>query len=128
MLLCTITFRRGAGIILVLLLVLSAPRVAQATAFLADVDDLPLAPGLIEDAGSRMAFDKPGGRIVQALASGPVAPAAVRTFYTETLPELGWQLGPSGSWTRGSEMLSVSFESASGGVVVRFAIAPAGTR
>lgn len=124
MLLCTMRFGRGAALVMAALLALSVPGFAQATTFLADVDDLPLAPWLVEDAGSRVAFDKPEGRIVQALASGRTNPAAVRSFYADTLPALGWKPAGADRWTRGTETLDLNLETANSGVVVRFAIAP----
>ena len=122
--LCKISRRRGAMVLLAAFFSLLAPVFAYETSFLADIDALPLAPGLTEDAASRVAFDKPEGRIVQALARGRADPAAVRTFYAETLPALGWRTGVAGEWSRGRETLRVDVENAEGGVVVRIAIAP----
>lgn len=127
MLLCTITVPRIAAMLMSALLVLAAPvapAAAQGPVYLADVDDLPLAPGLTEVPDARVAFDKPGGRIVQAVASGRTDPAGVRAFYAETLPALGWQPGAEQTWTRGTETLRVNVEAGDGVVVVRFAIAP----
>ncbi len=127
MLLCTITIPRAAAVLLSALLVLAAPAspvAAQGPTFLADVDDLPLAPGLVEDANERVAFDKPEGRIVQAVARGRADPAGVRAFYAETLPALGWQPRNEQSWTRGTETLRLKLDITDGVVVVRFAIAP----
>jgi hypothetical protein len=127
MLLCTITLPRVAAVLMLALLVLTAPvapAAAQAPAYLADINDMPLAPGLIEDADARVAFDKPEGRIVQAMAGGRVDPTGVRAFYAETLPALGWQFGAEQTWTRGTETLRVNVETRDGGIVVRFAIAP----
>ncbi len=127
MLLCTINLSRAAAVMIAALLVLAAPVApvaAQGPAYLADVDDLPLAPGLVEDEEGRIAFDKPEGRIVQAVASGAVDPVAVRAFYAETLPALGWQPRAERTWTRGKETLRLNVNSRDGGVVVRFAIAP----
>lgn len=60
-----------------------------------DIADLPLAPGLTEQADRGLTFDKPDGRIIEAMAAGDVAPEAVIRFYQETLPALGWRLiGP----------------------------------
>lgn len=127
MLLCTITLPRVAAMLMSALLVLAvpaAPAAAQVPVYLADINDMPLAPGLIEDADARVAFDKPEGRIVQAAASGHADPSGVRAFYAETLPALGWQFGAEQTWTRGTETLRVNVESGDGGVVVRFAITP----
>ena len=122
MLLCTKMLPPVAVMLLSLLLV--APAAAQGPVYLADVDDLPLAPGLVEDADARVAFDKPEGRIVQAVASGRAEPADVRVFYAETLPALGWQPGGEHIWTRGRETLRMELETRDGIIVVRFAIAP----
>jgi hypothetical protein len=127
MLLCTITLPRVVAVLMSALLVLAAPATpvaAQGPAYLADVDDLPLAPGLVEDADGRVAFDKPEGRIVQAVASGRTNLAGVRAFYAETLPALGWQPGAERTWTRGKETLRLNVDTRDGVVVVRFAIAP----
>ena len=128
MLLCTKMLPRVAVMLLALLLaapaVPAAPAAAQGPAYLADVDDLPLAPGLVEDTDARVAFDKPEGRIVQAMASGRADPAGVRVFYAETLPGLGWRRAAEGTWTRGPETLRMIVDTRDGRVVVRFAIAP----
>ena len=122
MLLCTKMLPRVA--VLLLSLLLAAPAVAQGPVYLADIDDLPLAPGLVEAADARVAFDKPEGRIVQAVASGRADPTGVRVFYAETLPGLGWQPVGEQTWMRGRETLRVNVETKNGSVVVRFAIAP----
>jgi len=122
MLLCTKMLPRVAVMLLSLLLV--APAAAQGPVYLADVDDLPLAPGLAEDADARVAFDKPEGRIVQAVASGRADPTGVRAFYAETLPGLGWLPTGEHMWTRGRETLRMKLETKGGIIVVRFAIAP----
>ena len=71
------------------------PSVAQeAAGFVSTIEDLPLMPGLIEEEGG-MVFDSARGRIVDAYATGPVSEAAVKEFYDDTLPQLGWRpFGP----------------------------------
>lgn len=59
--------------------------------FLADLSDVPLAPGLSEVEGERLVFDKPEGRIVQAVATGKRPVEEIAGFYRATLPQLGWQ-------------------------------------
>lgn len=67
------------------------PRTAFAgSGFLDAVEDMPLMDGLAETGDGGIVFDKPTGRIVRCVAEGDVAPAAVRAFYIETLPQLGW--------------------------------------
>ncbi|NNE83889.1 MAG: hypothetical protein HKN28_07945 [Alphaproteobacteria bacterium] len=96
--------------------------------YLTAVADLPLAPGLVEEVGAGISFDKPEGRIVEAVARGDVAPAAITAFYRAALPGLGWQPlagGASGSrWQRGGEILSVDIVDDRNPLVVRFSIAP----
>ena len=62
----------------------------QATGYLDSIEDMPLMEGLKETGEGGIAFDKPDGRIVRAVAEGRVADADVRRFYTQTLPQLGW--------------------------------------
>ena len=126
--------RGGVTLVLVLtLLLLALP--AAAADFLEAVEDLPLAPGLVEDREAAMVFDKPGGRIVEARASGRRSPSAVAAFYGETLPQLGWALEPDGGtrqaegtvllrFTRAQELLSLVIGERNGEVIVRFAITP----
>src|SRR3546814_2954347 len=54
------------------------------------VEDLPLMPGLAEIADAATVFDAPQGRIVESYAAGTVAAAEIRSFYAQTLPQLGW--------------------------------------
>ena len=117
------------------LIVIATP--LSATEYLKAVEDLPLAPGLVEDRNATTVFDKPAGRIVEMRASGRNISSAVMvfTFYGETLPQLGWQP----QFTRGKdeikgttelrfmrsrEMLSLVITETDGGIVVRFAITP----
>ena len=97
--------RAGAGLLLAALAWAPAPALAQQSqetqetqesadqraGYIADVADLPLMDGLREVAQAGMAFDKPSGRIVEAYAHGAVMIQAVRRFYRETLPQLGWR-------------------------------------
>lgn len=124
MLLCTKSASRIAVLVMAGLFLLAAPAVAQGPAYLEDVDDLPLAPGLVEDPAARVAFDKPEGRIVQAAASGRVDAADVRAFYAQSLPALGWQPGADQSWIRDRESLRVLVETKGETVIVRYTIAP----
>ncbi|MBS28310.1 MAG: hypothetical protein CL566_05200 [Alphaproteobacteria bacterium] len=106
------------------LFLLFAPAMAQGPAYLEDVDDLPLAPGLVEDPAARVAFDKPEGRIVQAAASGRTDAADVHAFYAQSLPALGWQPGADRTWVRDKELLRVRVEAKGETVIVRYTIAP----
>ncbi|MDA1098312.1 MAG: hypothetical protein O2967_04945 [Proteobacteria bacterium] len=92
--------------------------------FLAGVEDLPLMPGLREIPEATMIFDKPAGRLVQAMAQGEGNQAALWQFYDETLPQLGWRRAASGYFVRDGEGLRISVEKHGATLTVRFAIAP----
>lgn len=92
---------------------------AHGEGFLAEVEDLPLAPGLVEQPGGTL-FETPSGRIVEATATGRVDPAQVRAFYAGALPDLGWKPGPDLTFTREDELLRIDFD----GGAVRFSITP----
>ena len=92
--------------------------------FVTGVDDLPLMAGLSEDVGSTVHFDKPSGRIVEALASGLVSREKVAAFYGETLPELGWTSVGGLAFVREGESLRISISDVSGAVNVRFSLSP----
>ncbi|MBT5569977.1 MAG: hypothetical protein HOJ90_02045 [Alphaproteobacteria bacterium] len=113
----------NATVIAGALLVWSSVSGAQ-SAYLADVDDLPLAPGLVEDSAARVAFDKPAGRIVEAAAGGSTTAAAVRDFYRQTLPALGWQAVAQNSWARGEESLKIQVDRDGPPVIVRYSLSP----
>jgi hypothetical protein len=66
------------------------PLAAQDAGFLQSVQDLPLMEGLSEIEAESAVFDKPQGRIIDAVAVGQVDPEAIKSFYTATLAELGW--------------------------------------
>lgn len=97
--------------------------------FFGDIEDLPVMPGLVEDRDAGVSFDRPDGRIVEAVAVGPGTEAAVHAFYRQSLPPLGWRRENAGSPTfrRGDEILDIAAESAAGGMVVlRVSLKPAG--
>jgi len=120
---------RFSGITTALMMALLALP-ARADGFVSAIDDLPLMPGLSEIDGRTMAFDSAQGRIVEAFAAGPLAPGAVRAFYVETLPQLGWRRVRPDTFTREGEILRLEFlppagvSSAGGGIVVHFSLAP----
>ncbi len=104
-----------------------APLAAGAgDAFLAEIEDVPLAPGLTETPGKGMAFDSPTGRIVEAAASGAVDAKQVGRFYAETLPQLGWQEAGPMTFKRDTETLRITVEPGHGPapLTVRFNLTP----
>lgn len=100
------------------------PMAAGADDFFGMLEDVPVMDGLapVEDAG--IAFDAPAGRIVEAYAIGDVTRQAVLEFYSETLPQLGWQPGAGETFLREGETLSIDFFGPDGELTVRFTVAP----
>lgn len=111
-----------------MIMLLAAPARAQGDAtgggFVTGIADLPLMAGLTEDSGTGLVFDKPEGRIVEAYATGPVSRAQVRTFYAETLSQLGWRPAGEGAYTREGEILRIGISGGDGTVTVRFSLSP----
>ena len=70
---------------------------ADRTAFVAGVEDLPLAPGMKVVSDTVVAFDAAAGRIVEAYAVGPLTKRFVLDFYGQTLP-----FGPVDSYLPGN--------------------------
>ncbi|MBI2239227.1 MAG: hypothetical protein HYU59_00330 [Magnetospirillum gryphiswaldense] len=97
---------------------------ARAQGFLTAYEDLPLAPGLTEVAGSGLSFDTPGGRIVEAYARGAGKAADILAFYAATLPQLGWTKAGPAEFRRDDETLKLAIETQGRDVVVHFTIAP----
>ncbi len=88
-----------------------APLAAGAgEAFLIAIEDVPLAPGLTEQATGSMVFDSPTGRIVEAVASGPLPADQIAHFYVETLPQLGWTDTGKMTFKRDTEILRITIE------------------
>jgi len=107
-----------------------APAKAEETAYLSGIEDVPLMEGLAEDTEAGVVFDKPSGRIVEAVAAGKPSPEDVMKFYRATLPELGWKVGMILSGTdsimfqRDQETLTLSLSRQKDLTVVRFSLAP----
>jgi hypothetical protein len=98
---------------------------ARAQEFVPGTEDLPLMKDLATVAGTDVVFDKPEGRIVEATARGKVSKSAVRSFYGETLPQLGWEAAASpDSWTRNTETLHLDFQGHDGDLWVTFSLVP----
>jgi hypothetical protein len=109
---------------------LTAPALAEAAYFSA-IEDLPLPPGFTERASAGEGFGSESGRIVLLAAEGALTPLAVREFYYEALPQLGWSVSPQTDGTlvfqRGREELSFTVDSADGRTMlgVRLVVLPA---
>ena len=92
--------------------------------FVSGIEDLPLMAGLVEDAAAGLVFDKPGGRIVEAVAAGPLERAAVTAFYAAALVQLGWRAAGDGTYQREGEALRITVSGDDGAVTVQFSLAP----
>lgn len=117
---------RAVAVVIALLMPQLVPLagVRADTAFVAGVEDLPLMPGLAEVDGAATVFDAPQGRIVETFASGAVSADAVRSFYGQTLPQLGWIASGSAEFRRAGERLTLEITPAESTTVVRFTLAP----
>ena len=84
-----------------------------------------MAPGLTAQGAEPVVFDSPAGRIVEAFATGTTDRASITSFYTGTLPALGWQPEEAGlAFQRDGERLTLDFFGADGALTVRFTLAP----
>ena len=110
--------------LLICALALAAATVGAEEGYLTGIPDLPLMPVLQEVPDSGLIFDKPEGRIVQALASGTTTPEAVLAFYEESLPQLGWRREASGDYLREGERLRLEMEAVGDRVTVLFMLFP----
>lgn len=94
----------------------AAPAFAEARYF-SELSDVPLPPGF-EERDTAVGFDGEGGRLVIARAEGAASEAAVRDFYAESLPQLGWAVSPRADgvlvFQRGRERLTFTIRAENG--------------
>ena len=124
-----IRFTQLSAILLVVLLCIGGGLRANEADFVDGFEDLPLMPGLAVDDQAGLLFDKPSGRIAEAVAGGAVPASEIRSFYGATLPELGWQ--PVGSdgldmllFRRSDETLRIEIRDEKRIRLVRFLLTP----
>ena len=119
--------------VLMIASVLAVAATLAATAddgFLSSIDDMPLPAGVSENEDMMMVFDKPNGRILRTVATGRIDPDAARTFYTDSLPQLGWRAMTASPqdgllFEREGERLEIDIAPVSGGQTeIRFSIEP----
>lgn len=113
--------------ILLTLLLLLAPLAGRAEGFLGIMEDLPLAPGLIEAPEGGLVFTTPEGRIAETQASGLAERGAVLEFYATTLPQLGWTREDDTTFRRDEDRLTLRIGPAGTGIAVHFSLSPAAT-
>ena len=97
---------------------------ALAQAFFNAVEDLPLAPGLVQEPDQDVFFDSPRGRIVTVVAYGEGSLAVYRDFYNKALPALGWERQTEGSYRRDNEALNIGLKVYDHRTEVRIRVVP----
>ncbi|RJF81689.1 hypothetical protein D3877_16340 [Azospirillum cavernae] len=105
----------------------ASPSASAASPFVPGLADVPAMPGLDPVDAEPLVFDKPDGRIVQAVLSGMVPRGAVLAFYDQTLPQLGWRRAAERSFVREGEGLRLDFVATgapSDKTTVRFTLTP----
>ena len=90
---------------------------ATAVTFIDGLEDVPVMEGLTQEKNDAIAFGNEESRLVEeVLTSGKTPFGKVKTFYSETLPQLGWKCtGESAakiSFYREGEVLEIIRESA----------------
>ena len=116
---------------LLLLAPVPAGPARAAEGFIDGFDELPLMPGLYSVREENLTFDEPSGRIVRAEAQGALSVEAVRKFYGDTVPQLGWRkVAGADRFVRDGEALHLEFAPAPADsmgrpqVAVRFLLSP----
>ncbi len=93
----------------------AAPAHAQDN-FLSIAEDMPAPAALVETAPA-VAFMGPEGMVIATTAQGAIEEGAVRAFYAQSLPQLGWSQAPGEAlaFRRGRERLDIVLETGAGG-------------
>ena len=107
-----------------LILLTALPALAAETAYSSVIDDLPLMQGMIERPDDTVIFDKPGGRIAAFSAETSANPEAVKDFYQQALPPLGWKSPQPAKFARDGETLKIDFDKTGAKTVVHFTLTP----
>ncbi len=93
--------------------------------FFSMLQDVPLMPGLEELEEHGTSFDKPEGRIAEAIAMmHDLTQKQVIDFYQLTLPQFGWGKVSQNSFFREKELLSIGFEENNNIKLVKITIKP----
>lgn len=122
---CHGPFRAALALSVIVSIVVAAPA-AWSGGYFDAVDDLPIPEPLTEVADQSLVFDSPAGRIVAAVAVGPMSVDAVRAYYRGALPPLGWEARGADRYEREGEILVLGYEVADGQVSVRIRLSGGG--
>lgn len=94
------------------MLVLMQAHICHAATFLVGTEDVPLMPDfqISEDDTFWLDAQDGSGRLFFAKAYTNNAESAVKSFYSQTLPELGWQEEKDGYFKRDGDILKISVD------------------
>ena len=99
---------------------------AWAEGFFVGLPDVPLIEGAVELEERGLSFDKPEGRILIAAAAldDSISDSQLQTYYSQALPEFGWEDIDGFSYKRGREMLEISVLDEDGLRILEVTISP----
>ena len=102
---------------------------AQNAHFFDELYDVPVMNGLVIVPDQAISYDKPEGRISQAIAYAPNNDwSAIQSFYKETLMQMGWQSLGNDKYSRERELLEINHEKTENsdvsGLIIRFLLRP----
>lgn len=85
---------------------------AESAHYFSTLTEMPVPPGMTEEAQSAVNFDQPEGRVIvlQAVGQGRDLPQSALRFYRATLPALGWKSGEQGVYRRNGEKLVLEMQ------------------
>jgi hypothetical protein len=95
----------------------AAGLVQQGQSFLSALEDVPLAPGLVERPETLAVIDGPEGRVISVQAQGAIEPAALTSYYAAALPALGFARKGQ-TFERGRQHLTLTFRRDEAGLLV----------
>ncbi len=98
---------------------------AEVSQFFNTVQDLPLMQGLSEIEEEGLQFDKPEGRVTEAVALiDSVGAASVLAYYNASLPQFGWARIAENTFVRHDEKLTLNVEANEGHEFLKVRIIP----
>ena len=122
----TLNFIRAIYIsVLICVMSLLSFAYAQNVTFFSVLPDVPVIAGMNEAKDLAVIFDKPQGRFVEVLMAGDVQDTAVRVYYADVLPQMGWNQASTGEYyTRAGERLDIHFDKNTSQTLVHITISP----